>query len=688
MPRRRRRVRRLHVAVHHAPRSAAARTPSRSARSTPPATPTRRPRAAASASTRAAPDTTLDRRHRRPGTDNTPTFTFTSETGRDVPVPHRRRRVRGLHVAVHHRAARRRHPHVRRPRHRRRRQRRPDAGDADVRGRHDRAEHDADAGPTARPTTRRRPSRFTSNEAGATLRVPRRRRRVRRLHVAVHRRGARRRARTRSTSAPSTPPATSTRPPATQTFTVDTTAPDTDADAGHRRRATTARRRSRSPPSAGGDVPVPGRRRRVRGLHLAAHDRRRWPTGRTRSRSAPSTPPATSTPRPTTQTFVIDTGAPNTTIDSGPDGPDQRRHADVHVQRRRGRARSSAGSTARDVRALHLAVHDARARRRRAHLRGPRDATARQRRRDAGDPRRSPSTRRRRPRPTSSPARPGRRPRLARVRLRRRGRDPSTCRLDGPAGAVGEFGACASPKSFSGAGARRLRVLRALDRRRRQPHDDASARSRSRRRSRRRRRPRRRRPPRRTPTAAGRRPDVVVDARGRHDRLVLLKAQRQVRPARRAGASRTAPRSTRARASSSSRAADGGEPPETAEFYDGLFIVTQTGGVTELKLSEKLTGCPKAKKSRRAAAAEEAQDPQAVGRRQGQVPHQGPVQRGHRPRHQVARPGHLHHDAHPRHPGRRRGQRLRQEEDGPVKKGKRYTAQRQKRRECKAPEAS
>ncbi len=60
---------------------------------------------------------------------------------------------------------------------------------------------------------------------------------------------------------------------------------------------------------------------------------------------------------------------------------------------------------------------------------------------------------------------------------------------------------------------------------------------------------------------------------------------------------------------------------------------------------------------------QEAQDPQALGRRQGQVPHPRPVQRRHHPRHQMARPGHLHHDGDQGRPGRRRRQRFRQEED-------------------------
>ena len=30
-----------------------------------------------------------------------------------------------------------------------------------------------------------------------------------------------------------------------------------------------------------------------------------------------------------------------------------------------------------------------------------------------------------------------------------------------------------------------------------------------------------------------------------------------------------------------------GAPPETADFYDGIFVVTQKGGVTDLRLSER-----------------------------------------------------------------------------------------------------
>jgi hypothetical protein len=42
---------------------------------------------------------------------------------------------------------------------------------------------------------------------------------------------------------------------------------------------------------------------------------------------------------------------------------------------------------------------------------------------------------------------------------------------------------------------------------------------------------------------------------------------------------------------------------EKAKFYEGLFTISQSGGITTLTLSEKLTGCPKAKRSSASAAA-------------------------------------------------------------------------------------
>ena len=65
----------------------------------------------------------------------------------------------------------------------------------------------------------------------------------------------------------------------------------------------------------------------------------------------------------------------------------------------------------------------------------------------------------------------------------------------------------------------------------------------------------------------------------------------------------------------------------------------------------------------RRSGQEEAEDPQALGRRPRLVPHRRQVQRGYRPRHRVARPGQLRRDAHAGHAGRRRGPRQRQAQD-------------------------
>ena len=104
--------------------------------------------------------------------------------------------------------------------------------------------------------------------------------------------------------------------------------------------------------------------------------------------------------------------------------------------------------------------------------------------------------------------------------------------------------------------------------------------------------------------------------------------------------SRSARRSTRARASSTlTSVPKAGGKPETAKFYDGMFKVTQSGGITTLTLNEPLAPCPSAKIGARRG--QEAQDAQALGRRQGQVPDERPVQRGDHPRYQVARAGRM-----------------------------------------------
>ena len=100
-------------------------------------------------------------------------------------------------------------------------------------------------------------------------------------------------------------------------------------------------------------------------------------------------------------------------------------------------------------------------------------------------------------------------------------------------------------------------------------------------------------------------------------------------------------------------------------------------GLTTLTLTEALD----CSKRRRASARgrEEAQDAQAVGRRQGQVPHQGQVQRRHRPRHQVARQGHVHDHDRPGHAGRRaRSRTSRRSKKVIVRKGKPYVGPRRR----------
>jgi hypothetical protein len=51
-----------------------------------------------------------------------------------------------------------------------------------------------------------------------------------------------------------------------------------------------------------------------------------------------------------------------------------------------------------------------------------------------------------------------------------------------------------------------------------------------------------------------------------------------------------------------------GGPVQSALFYDGLFVVTQAGGITNLKLSEPLAKCPPAKAS---AAAKRKKKPKS-----------------------------------------------------------------------------
>ena len=94
--------------------------------------------------------------------------------------------------------------------------------------------------------------------------------------------------------------------------------------------------------------------------------------------------------------------------------------------------------------------------------------------------------------------------------------------------------------------------------------------------------------------------------------------------------------------------ADGG----VAKFYDGIFKLSQSGGITTLTLSEALD-CSRRGRAAGGGGAEEAQDAAAVGRRQGQVPHEGALRGRDGARDQVARDRHLHDDHDPGHAGRR-----------------------------------
>ena len=54
-----------------------------------------------------------------------------------------------------------------------------------------------------------------------------------------------------------------------------------------------------------------------------------------------------------------------------------------------------------------------------------------------------------------------------------------------------------------------------------------------------------------------------------------------------------------------------GAPPQTAVFYDGLFKVTQSRGITNLTLTEQLRGLPEGRAAR--APRRRRQEAQALG---------------------------------------------------------------------------
>ena len=352
-----------------------------------------------SRSTPTAPDTTITGGPSGPTNDTTPTFTFTSTEARlDVRVPRRRRaRSRPARSPLTTAALGRRRAHVRGPRDRRRRQHRRDARqprtftvDTDrARTRRSRA------GRPARRTTRTPTFAFTSDEAGSTFEC-----RVDAAAFATCTHAVHDRARSadgahtfevRAIDAAGNVDAT----PASRTFTVDTAAPGHDdhrrpdrPDERHARRRSRSRRRGRL------DVRVPRRRR-------------------ARSRPAPrrSRPRALADGAHTFEVRATDAAG---NVDATPATPHLHgrhdraarrrspaaRPARRTTPRRRSRSRptrparrSSAASTARAFAACTSPFTTGRARRRRAHLRGPRDRRGRQRRRDPGHAARSPSTR-------------------------------------------------------------------------------------------------------------------------------------------------------------------------------------------------------------------------------------------------------------------------------------------------------
>ena len=88
-----------------------------------------------------------------------------------------------------------------------------------------------------------------------------------------------------------------------------------------------------------------------------------------------------------------------------------------------------------------------------------------------------------------------------------------------------------------------------------------------------------------------------------------------------------------------------GAPPETAKFFDGLFIVTQSRGITDLRLTELMQPCS----SRARASQRRPKKRKLWGDGRGSFRTTGALQRRDGPRHQVARPGLVRRNVDARH---------------------------------------